>query len=169
MDERSFLALARADARRLLTRTWVASARAAGGGPAEQGLEPTIIGQADFLPPLRAKLDDYVLAVKDGARIGGLRPEMTRIESDVSDSWQAAGGPRPVITAGSDGKHRPDSRHYRDLAFDLRANDIAPSTATRIRDDLARRIGDDYQVFYETFPDNPARNHIHVEYDPRRR
>ncbi len=106
-------------------------------------------------------------AIKPGARVESLRPEMTRIYGDVSDAWAAAGAPAPVITSGNDSRHMRGSRHYDDLAFDLRGNNIDAETARRLRDDLGRRIGDDYQVFYETFPRNPSNNHIHVEYDPR--
>lgn len=168
MTDESPLELARAAARQVLERGPLMDG---GGesGPFSDYAGPAPIRQADMRPPLNVRLDDYALTSKAGAKIGGLRPEMTRIEGDVSDSWQAAGGPRPVITSGNDSTHMRGSRHYRDLAFDLRANDIDPRVARGIRDDLAQRIGDDYQVFYETFPRNPSNNHIHVEYDPRRR
>ncbi len=172
MTEQTPLALARAAARWVLARAPIFPDCFGSGvdtAPLSGCLQPRPVRQIDLRSSPQPRLDDYVLSVKDDARVGGLRPEMTHIEGDLSDSWQASGGPRPVITSGNDGTHKQGSRHYRDLAFDLRANNIESSTARQVRDDLARRIGDDYQVIYETFPRTPARNHIHVEYDPRRR
>lgn len=174
------LALARAAARRLLsggagreppwpngTRHVTPAAEPVGVVQVDAPLSP--VRSAVFRPlpvaafPANTPEDP---AIKRGARVDGLRPEITRIYGDVSAAWSEAGAPRPVITSGNDSRHMRGSRHYDDLAFDLRGNDIDAATARRIRDDLSRRIGGDYQVIYETFPDRPANNHIHVEYDP---
>jgi hypothetical protein len=173
------LALARAAARRVLSRSPFSS------GPRQARaitppIEPVAVeridaaprppGRVDLRPAYGPRIDTteprQAPGVKPGARVEGLRPEMTRIYGDVSDAWAAAGAPAPVITSGNDSRHMRGSRHYEDLAFDLRGNNIDAATAARIRDDLGRRIGGDYQVFYETFPRNPSNNHIHVEYDP---
>ncbi len=85
----------------------------------------------------------------------------------VVDAWRGAGGPRPVITSGNDGKHRQGSRHYSNHAIDLRGNNVDAAKAEEIRRRLQERAGTDYDVIYETFPNDPRRNHIHVEYDPK--
>ncbi|MCX7587176.1 hypothetical protein [Phenylobacterium sp. 58.2.17] len=108
------------------------------------------------------------IEIKDSSvRLDGLSPEMTRLYAGVVDAWQGAGGPRPVITSGNDGKHRQGSRHYSNHAIDLRGNNIDAAKAEEIRRRLQERAGTDYDVIYETFPNDPRRNHIHVEYDPK--
>lgn len=106
------------------------------------------------------------LTVKSGANISSLRPEIRGILPLVVQVWQRHSAPTPVITSGNDSTHRSGSLHYSDLAVDLRGNNIDPSTAQAIRGDLQGALGPAYQVMYETFPDNPSNNHIHVEYDP---
>lgn len=177
------LALARAAAQRVLGRSLRPGAR--GLAPYVDAAEPAGIlrieaaqapvTQVPLMPRQGPVMADPRAApawperagdIKPGARLGGLRPEMTRIYGDVAETWSNAGAPRPVITSGNDSRHMRGSRHYDDEAFDLRGNNIDAATARRIRDDLAGRLGGDYQVIYETFPDAPANNHIHVEYDP---
>jgi len=169
------LALARAAARRVLSRSPFSGERTLAVTPPIEPIAveridaaPSPSGRVDLLPAYGPRIDAprQAPSIKLGARVEGLRPEMTRIYGDVSDAWAAAGAPAPVITSGNDSRHMRGSRHYDDLAFDLRGNNIDAEMAARIRDDLGRRIGGDYQVFYETFPRNPTNNHIHVEYDP---
>jgi len=115
------------------------------------------------LGPLGSGAD---IEVKPEARLGAFGSEMTRVYPDVLGAWRASGGPRPVITSGNDGVHRRDSRHYRNQAMDLRANNVGGAQARQIRDRLSGRLGADYDVIYETFPHQPSNNHIHLEYDP---
>lgn len=102
-----------------------------------------------------------------GVSLGELSPEMTRLYRGVVDAWRGAGGPRPVITSGNDGKHREGSRHYSNHALDFRGNNVDAATAEEIRRRLQEHAGADYDVIYETFPNDPSRNHFHVEYDPK--
>jgi putative chitinase len=106
------------------------------------------------------------LLVKAGADIDNLDPRVRDTFGDIVAAWDAAGGPTPVITSGNDSRHSVGSLHFRDLAIDLRANNISDSLAQSIADDLARRLGSDFDVIFERFPNNPANDHIHLEYDP---
>ena len=106
------------------------------------------------------------LWVKSTANIDNLAPEIRATFDDIVSTWHENGGPVPVVTSGNDGRHMNGSRHYRNLAIDLRANNISDSQARDIAADLQARLGDDYDVIFEHFPSNPANDHIHLEYDP---
>lgn len=103
----------------------------------------------------------------DQVRLGSLAPEMSRLYPDIVDTWRASGGPRPVITSGNDSTHGRNSLHYRDRALDLRGNNVDPRTANEILNGLRSRVGADYDVLFETYPNNPSNNHFHIEYDPK--
>jgi conjugal transfer mating pair stabilization protein TraG len=55
-----------------------------------------------------------------------------------------------------------DRRHI-NLVFDLRANCISNIRGNTIAADLQVRLGEDYDVVFERFPNNPANDYIHVE------
>jgi hypothetical protein len=103
---------------------------------------------------------------KSSADIDQLSPEIERTLNDIVVVWSENNAPTPVITSGNDGRHSTNSFHYRDLAIDLRANNISDNQAATIAADLQVRVGDDYDVIFERFPNNPANDHIHLEYDP---
>ena len=104
--------------------------------------------------------------LKHSADIDTLDRRIVDTFDDIVAAWDAAGGPTPVITSGNDGVHSNGSLHYRDLAVDLRANNISDSLAQSIANDLSQRLGSDFDVIFERFPSNPANDHIHLEYDP---
>lgn len=127
------------------------------------GSEPAGADTSVSVGPERSGAD---LEVKSSANIDNLDPRITATFDDIVSAWAAANGPTPVITSGNDGRHRDGSFHYQELAIDLRANNISDSLAQSIADDLARRLGADFDVIFERFPNNPANDHIHIEFDP---
>jgi len=104
--------------------------------------------------------------VKNSADIDDLSPAIIATLDDVVAAWSANGGPTPVITSGNDGRHSQNSLHFSDQAIDLRTNNIIDTLSATIAADLQARLGDDYDVIFESFPNNPSNDHIHVEYDP---
>ncbi len=104
--------------------------------------------------------------LKATANIDNLDQRVVDTFDDIVAAWAAAGGPTPVITSGNDGRHSQGSLHFSNLAIDLRTNNISDSLSQSIADDLARRLGPDFDVLFERFPSNPANDHIHIEYDP---
>jgi len=84
----------------------------------------------------------------------------------VVAAFAANGAPTPVITSGNDSVHGPNSLHFEDQAIDLRARNISDSLAATIAADLQARLGSDYDVLFERFPNRPNNDHIHIEYDP---
>lgn len=67
-------------------------------------------------------------------------------------------GSELVITSAKDGKHRPDSLHYKGLALDLRTWHVSGREGQVVAD-LQRALGDEYDVVAES-------DHVHVEFDP---
>jgi conjugal transfer mating pair stabilization protein TraG len=110
-----------------------------------------------------------MISLKPGVTLLGLVPQML-IGVMVLESLYERKGVDLVITAGNDGKHKRDSEHYGGRGLDCRTWNLpkpevdAPAIVKAAQDAL----GVDYVVIYETFPDNPNNNHIHMHYSPRR-
>jgi hypothetical protein len=68
-----------------------------------------------------------------------------------------------VITAGTDGRHMKNSKHYTGDALDIRSKDL--SDKKRFLDLVLLRLGDGYQGFLESA--RTVNEHIHIEYDPK--
>lgn len=66
-----------------------------------------------------------------------------------------------TITAGTEGKHMPGSKHYTGEALDIRTRDLSDAQRDYILFTLRSRLGLGYDVVEEF---NPP--HIHIEYDP---
>lgn len=66
------------------------------------------------------------------------------------------------ITAGIDGKHMPNSKHYSAEALDFRTRHLPrqDEQAAMIAARMNKSLGKDYDVIAEA-------NHIHAEYDPK--
>lgn len=109
------------------------------------------------------------LEFKPGTRVDQLDAHITDIYPDLVQGWQDAGAPTPVITAGRDGRHRRGSLHYQNQAIDIRGNNLTPEQRSTLRDGLSQTLGDDYDAIFETFPDAPQRDHMHIEYQPKTR
>ena len=65
-----------------------------------------------------------------------------------------------IVTSGTDGTHRTGSLHYFGLAFDFRTRTVPASSRAGLRDEIAKRLGSNYDVVLES-------DHLHVEYDPK--
>ena len=99
--------------------------------------------------------------------IDSLHPAMAPVIRAVAVAADRLGLPRPVITSGNDGGHGSNSLHYADRALDFRGNNITDAQGAALRDAVREILGPGYDILFETFPTNPANDHLHVEYDPR--
>lgn len=63
-----------------------------------------------------------------------------------------------TITSANDSKHMNGSKHYEDLAYDLRTRDLSKEQTQLLAQDIKARLGPAYDVVVE-------KDHIHVEYD----
>jgi LysM repeat protein len=107
------------------------------------------------------------VAVKSsGVDIGSLDPAMAPVIRAVAVAAERLGLPQPVITSGNDGRHSRGSLHYADRALDFRGNNITDAQGRALANEVRRMLGTGYDVIFETFPGNPANDHLHIEFDP---
>jgi hypothetical protein len=109
-----------------------------------------------------------VLILKDGVRTIGIRPEVLFAVLAAMPLYRAEGF-ACVVTSVNDGGHSLTSLHYAGCAIDLRTRHIADiHTKERIAKRLSYCLGIDYDVVFHP-PGGDTAEHIHVEYQPRRR
>lgn len=97
-------------------------------------------------------------AVKTGA-VPSDETEMQYARRVLARIWQKYGYVL-TVTAGRDGTHMAQSKHYLGLAEDYRTRGIPADTLARMIDEARRSLGSDYDVVNED-------DHLHVEYDPK--
>jgi hypothetical protein len=101
----------------------------------------------------------------DAVKISSLHPAMGPVIIAVAQAAKALGLPKPVITSGNDSGHKQGSLHFRNRALDFRGNNITIAKGKTLAAEVAKIVGKDYDVLFETFV-NAANNHLHVEFDP---
>lgn len=103
------------------------------------------------------------MGVKAGARLGRMDGDLVPAMGVVADEARALGLPRPVVTSGNDSnQHASGSAHYDNRALDFRGNNISDQQGEQWAERVRERLGPNYAVDFERFPDNPARDHLHV-------
>jgi hypothetical protein len=123
----------------------------------------------DVIPATGAQaLGYYGVDKKAGVDIANLSPVMIPSMGEVAAATGDLRLPRPVITSGRDSSdHKRTSRHYRNLDLDYRGNNISNVQGDELGRLVQTRLGRNYDAFFEPHPEYPARDHIHVEYDPK--
>ena len=102
-----------------------------------------------------------------GTNISRLSSEMIPVAGEMAAAAQDLGLRPPVITAGSDGKHKKRSLHYSNRGLDFRGNDITDAKGRRQARLVQTRLGGDYDILFEQPKDKPpAYDHFHTEFDP---
>lgn len=103
------------------------------------------------------------MGVKAGARLARMDGDLVPAMGVVADEARALGLPRPVVTSGNDStQHASGSAHYDNRALDFRGNNISDQQGEQWAERVRERLGPNYAVDFERFPDNPARDHLHV-------
>jgi len=103
------------------------------------------------------------MGVKAGARLGRMDGDLVPAMGVVAEEARALGLPRPVVTSGNDStQHTSGSAHYDNRALDFRGNNISDQQGEQWAERVRERLGPNYAVDFERFPDNPARDHLHV-------
>lgn len=100
------------------------------------------------------------VSFKKGVLVKDVKTEVFHIISVVATVYQLYGLFSLVVTSISDGKHKPNSKHYEGYAADFRIWGISPAKLQKIAADIQARLGKDYDVVVEA-------THIHIEYDPK--
>lgn len=135
--------------------------------PGRQRFHITNDGQ-EVIPATGAEaLGYYSVSKKSGANISGLSAKMIPTIGEMAAAAADLRLPKPVITAGSNGKHKKNSLHYKNLGLDYRGNNITDAQGRALGGLVQTRLGQDYDAFFEQ-PDGkpPAYDHFHAEYDP---
>ena len=92
----------------------------------------------------------------------GIRPELL-FAVMVADEVYTEHGAELVITSFNDGAHSLTSLHYAGCAFDCRTSNLGGDDyAKDVAEEIKQRLNIDYDVIFEG-------NHIHCEFQPRRR
>ena len=94
---------------------------------------------------------------KPGVDVSGLYPE-TLLGMLVAEEVFKDYSQRFTVTSVRDGTHKPNSLHYKGLAFDIRIYDLRGMSAGLMALHLRDRLPAGYQVIVES-------DHIHVEFD----
>jgi len=99
-----------------------------------------------------------MIKTKGEVSLASLKPEVATA-LPVFESLYWGFGLDCVVTSTNDGKHKTNSLHYKDLAFDIRSR-----TLTRSQIDYvvakAKSALPNFDIVYEG-------DHIHAEYDPK--
>jgi hypothetical protein len=98
--------------------------------------------------------------LKHGVDLRGMQPQMALAYSIASSIYSMKAGARCVITSCSDGKHGPNSLHYKGMALDLRTNSLRPDQVHPVYLTLKEALGNQFDVVLEG-------DHIHLEFDPK--
>lgn len=117
-----------------------------------------------LLKNMAVKLPEGI-GLKSGAVIHSLHPKMAETFTHIEAVWKQLTEVKPVITSGNDSIHHPNSKHYQNLALDLRGKNVSAVKLREIGKALQKSLGEDYLVFAEVFPENPGNNHIHIQYN----
>ena len=95
--------------------------------------------------------------IKSGVDLRGLTPQMAIA---YTIACQCYGQYDCVITSASDGKHGPNSLHYKGQALDLRTRHLNGQGLQAVYHKLKESLGEQFDVVLES-------DHIHVEWDPK--
>ena len=98
--------------------------------------------------------------IKSGVDLRGLAPQLAIAYTIALHVYHDKVGLPCVITSGSDGKHGPNSLHYKGKALDLRTNNLRPEQVHPVFMALKAALGEQFDTVLEG-------DHIHVEFDPK--
>lgn len=98
--------------------------------------------------------------IKSGVDLRGLAPQMVLAYVIALDVYREKVGTVCVITSASDGKHGPNSLHYKGKALDFRTNNLRGPQVHPIYLALKEALGAQFDVVLED-------DHIHCEFDPK--
>ena len=98
--------------------------------------------------------------IKKSVKAKGLQPEILLAIMEAREIYRDLDADL-IITSLLDGKHMPNSFHYKGLAVDLRTRHISNSDRMLVVGRLRLALGPEYDVVLE-------KTHLHVEYDDKK-
>ena len=96
--------------------------------------------------------------IKHGVSIKLLQPQILLGYIIVKGIFQKHGYPC-MITSGEDGKHSPNSFHYKGQAIDIRSRWVDSDRRIALLKECQEALGSNYDMVLE-------KDHYHLEYDP---
>jgi len=107
--------------------------------------------------------DQRRLCFKDGVTCVFAHPALLEaLGHAVNVFWEIA-RVECIVTALQNGQHAPNSLHPFGMAADLRTHHVPEPLRQHVRQELAKRLGSDYDVIFEG--SGTPEEHIHVECD----
>ena len=100
-----------------------------------------------------------IMRLKKGVKIFGVKPEIVLAINIVNEIFERM-DLMLTITSIRDGTHSRTSLHYAGYAFDIRCNDLKPSSLNLIIGMIRDSLTDEFDIVLE--PD-----HIHIEFQPK--
>ncbi len=101
------------------------------------------------------------MELKPGVSVTGIRPEVI-LGLMIADSVYEKHNFELVVTSVADGRHSQTSLHYAGCAADLRTRSVPERLRRTVRNEIKNALGVDFDVVLE-------KDHIHLEWQPRRR
>jgi hypothetical protein len=98
--------------------------------------------------------------IKAGVDLRGLQPQMAIAYTIASAIYLERAGLHCYITSASDGKHGPNSLHYKGMALDLRTRSLRSEQVAPIYKAIKEALGEQFDVVLE-------QDHIHLEFQPK--
>lgn len=106
-----------------------------------------------------------MIVIKPGVVFKKLKPEIYGLFA-YFDTLFKHYGVDAVITSANDGRHMKTSKHYEDLAIDLRSKHVdTVGHKLQIVELVRHELGGDYDVLLESM--GRPNEHFHVEFDPK--
>lgn len=97
--------------------------------------------------------------IKTGVDLRGMQPQMA-VAFCIAQGIFERHAKECVITSCSDGKHGPNSLHYKGKALDLRTRHLRPEQVHPVFLELRTALGPQFDVVLED-------DHMHLEFDPK--
>jgi hypothetical protein len=98
--------------------------------------------------------------IKAGVDLRGIHPQLAIAYCIANDIYRTIAGVPCVITSASDGKHGPNSFHYKGMALDLRTSSLRSEHVHPVYIALKSALGAQFDVVLES-------DHIHLEFDTK--
>lgn len=105
-----------------------------------------------------------MVVAKSNVRVKVFTPHLLRMLETLTwlDTHPVQGQPAELcVTSINDSTHRPDSKHYLNLALDLRIKTFTPDARDRFVAALRHELGPDFLVLYEG--DGTPNAHLHLQ------
>ena len=103
-----------------------------------------------------------MIKFKKGTRVSGIRTELV-LAILIAEGVYNKYGIDLVLTSLDDRRHSPTSLHYSGSAVDVRTRNLPRTVDVQtVGMEIRQALSNDYDVVVES-------DHIHIEYQPRRR